>query len=138
MTTSVPLREGVFRETTAGPTLLAGRCPHCDHTAFPAAEHCPNCRAGDQETVELGAEGELLCATVVHMGNQHFPPGYTVGYVTMPHGVRVFSQLANVGEELPAPGTPMTIEIVPMWHADDHDVVAYRFVPAGGKGTSDA
>lgn len=132
MTDPVPLREGLFRETAAGPTLLASRCTACGHTSYPPALRCLDCgREETQETIELGSDGALLCATVVHMGNDRYPPGYTVGYVTMPHGVRVFAQLAiAAGEDVPAPGTPMTLEIVPMWRKQEQDVLAYRFVPS--------
>jgi len=101
--TSVPLREGLFGETDAGPTLMASHCAQCDHTAFPRVDRCTNCRADDQETVEFGGEGKLLCATVVYMGNGRFSPGYSVGYVTMPPGLRVFGQLAFSGTEPPMP-----------------------------------
>lgn len=139
MTNPVPLREGLFRETAAGPTLLASCCTACGHTSYPPAPRCLDCGSEAQEPVELGSEGELLCATVVHMGNNRYPPGYTVGYVTMPHGVRVFAQLAiSAGEDLPAPGTPMTLEIVPMWREQEQDVLAYRFVPAPGKESAHA
>jgi len=128
--TSVPLREGLFGETDAGPTLMASHCAQCDHTAFPRVDRCTNCRADDQETVEFGGEGKLLCATVVYMGNGRFSPGYSVGYVTMPPGLRVFGQLAFSGTEPPMPGTPMRLEIAPLWREGKHDVLAYRFMPA--------
>lgn len=130
MTTPIPLREGLFRETAAGPTLLASRCASCGRTVYPAVLRCLDCGRDGQQTVELGAEGELLCATVVRMGNDRFAPDYVVGYVTMPHGVRVFGQLAGTDGKLPAPKTRMRLEIAPMWRSGDRDVLAYRFTPA--------
>ncbi|HEX7738657.1 MAG TPA: zinc ribbon domain-containing protein [Marmoricola sp.] len=128
MSTQTPVREGLFTETASGPTLLASRCDTCGHTAYPATARCLACGAEDLETVEIGDEGDLLCASVVHMGNGRFAPGYVVGYVVI-DGIRVFAQLDTGGEEPPPPGTSMTLEIVPLWQQDDTDVLAPRFVP---------
>lgn len=137
MTAAIPVREGLFQETDDGPTLLAGRCAQCGRTVFPATEHCLECGHRSIESVELGAEGELLCATVVHMGNGRFEPGYSVGYVMMPHDIRVFSQITTSGEQQLSSGTPMRLEIAPLWREGEQDVLAYRFVPAT-KETKDA
>lgn len=138
MNTQVPLREGLFEQTDSGPTLLASRCTSCGHTAYPVTARCLACGAEEQEALQLGAQGELFCASVVHIGNGRFAPGYVVGYVIMPHGVRVFGQLDTGGEDPPAPGTPMTLEIVPMWQEDGHDVLAPRFVPTARKESTNA
>lgn len=138
MTTPMPLREGLFRETETGPTLLASRCTTCGHLSYPAADWCPECHSDASEIIELGGEGELHAATIVHMGNQRFQPGYAVGYVVMPQGVRIFSQLGVTGDDLPSPGTQMRLEILPLWREDDQDILAYRFVRATRKETPHA
>ena len=131
------LREGLFRSAPDGPTLLAGNCARCGRTAFPTTERCLECGHVGVDVVELGAEGKLLCATVVHMPNGPYTPGHRVGYVVMPHGIRVFSQIGASGEALP-PGTPMRLEIVPLWREDDHEVLGYRFIQSTNKEGSDA
>lgn len=128
--TSTPFREDLFRVGPDGPALLAGRCPRCGRVTFPAPEMCLDCRGGDIETVELGGEAELLCATAVHMPNRHFPPGHAVGFLVLPPGVRVFAQLRQVDHKPFRSGMPMKLEIAPLWREDDNDVLAYRFVPA--------
>lgn len=138
MTETIPVREGLFRESDTGPTLLAGRCGACGRTVFPVTESCLECGHESIETVELGAEGELLCATVVHMGNGRFEPGHSVGYVTMPHDIRVFTQIAVSGDEPLPSGTPMRLEIAPLWREGEQDVLAYRFVPTTGQEALDA
>lgn len=138
MTATIPVREKLFRETEDGPTLLAGQCAECGRIVFPASERCLECGHDGIEIRELGAEGELLCATVVHMGNERFDPGYSVGYMMMPHGVRIFSQTVTDGDEPLASGTPMRLEIAPLWREGEHDVLGYRFIPATNKETKDA
>lgn len=129
-TATTSVREGLFRATDEGPTLLASRCASCGRTAFPTTTTCLGCGSGDPAVVELGAEGSLLCGTTVHMGNGRFDAGYTVGYVTMPHGVRVFTQIRTKGGDVPEVGTAMRLELVSMWQEGEGDVVAHRFVPA--------
>ncbi|SNR53687.1 Zn-ribbon domain-containing OB-fold protein [Blastococcus mobilis] len=129
-TTSTPFREGLFREGPDGPALLAGRCTRCGRVSFPAPDMCLDCRGRELETVELGGEAELLCATTVHMPNRHFPPGHAVGFVVLPGGVRIFTQLRPVEDKPFRSGMPMELEIAPLWREDDADVLAYRFVPA--------
>lgn len=133
MSTPVPIRDGLFAETDDGPVLLASECTTCGHTSFPASSLCLACGAQTQEPVDLGTEGELLSATVVHMGNGRFEPGYTVGYITMRAGIRVFGQLSSSAEGLPALGTRMRVELVPLWREPEHEVLGYRFAPAPGK-----
>lgn len=134
MTMTIPVREGFYRDTDDGPSLLAGRCARCSRITFPRTEHCLECGHDAVQPFELGGKGELLCATVVHMGNGRFSAGYGVGYVMMPHGVRVFSQLAAPrGDRLPAAGTPMRLEIAPLWREGEQDVLAYRFVPTSSE-----
>jgi len=129
-TSSAPFREGLFREGPDGPVLLGGRCTRCGRVSFPASDRCLQCRGQDIEAVELGRDAELLCATTVHMPNRHFPPGHAVGFVALPPGVRLFTQLRPVDGKPFRSGMPMQLEIAPMWREDDTDVLAYRFVPA--------
>lgn len=128
MTTAI--REGLFRESDTGPTLLAAECTTCGRTVFPSTRICLECGGEAIAPVELGALGELLCATVVHMGSGGFKPGYSVGYVMMPRGVRVFTQIVGSGETPLPSGTPMRLEIAPLWPEDKPDVLGYRFTPS--------
>lgn len=137
MTTTVPLREGLFRDTPEGPTLLASRCVDCGQVVFPRQIPCPACRSTEVTTVELGAEGTLLCATTVHMPTQTTTPGDAVGYVIMRHDVRVFTQIDADNDNLPEPGTAMRLRIAALRRDGDTVVLAHRFAPAG-RGQVDA
>lgn len=130
MTEAVPLRPDLFRETPEGPTLLAVRCKSCGQVVFPARDLCLACRSGELTMIELGSDGELLCATTVHMPTQATRPGDAVGYVIMPPGVRVFTQIDKRGDALPEPGTRMKLRIAPLRTDGDTEVLAYRFAPA--------
>ena len=131
MTTSRPLRPGLFRQTSGGPTLLAGRCTACGHIEFPRADRCPQCRADAQKEIDAGDRAELLCATTVEIPSGRLAAGYTVGYVILSCGVRIFSQLASDAAVMAA-GSSMRLEIVPLWQEGDDQVLSYRFRPEGG------
>lgn len=124
-----PIREGLFRETDSGPALLAGECAACGRTTFPSTSICLECGGEEVAPVALGAEGDLLCATVVHMGTGGFSPGYSVGYVVMPGGIRVFTQIVGAGEEPLPSGTRMRLQIAPLWPQDEPDILGYHFIP---------
>lgn len=130
MNETIPVREGLFRETSSGATLLGTKCNSCGHIDFPATNNCLACRSPDLASVELGSEGTLLCETTVHMKTANYAPGYSVGYVSLPNGLRVFSQLRKDGGKPFKVGMPMKLEIATLWQSDGKDVQAYRFFPA--------
>lgn len=93
MSEPVPIQEGLYRDQDGHPALLGSRCRTCGHIHFPKAGTCLACRSSDVDVVELGDEASLFCETTVHMNTPHFPAGYSVGYVTLPGGFRLFTQL---------------------------------------------
>ncbi len=74
------------------PTLLASRCAHCNETFFPLLKVCPRCLEAP-EIITLGDTGTLYTYTVVHVAPKGYATPYVVGYVDMPEGVRLFTQL---------------------------------------------
>lgn len=129
MTETIQLRPGLYREGPDGPTLLGSRCRNCQHVHFPAGETCISCRGKDLEVVDLGGEATLFCQTTVHMKTPHFAAGYQVGYVTLPGGKHVFSQLRAVEGKPFKVGMPMKLEFASLWQEDGKDVQCYRFHP---------
>lgn len=130
MIETVSLRDGLYRNDPIGPSLLGIRCKKCGHIHFPAGTTCLACGSNELDDIELGSDASLFCETTVHMRTPHFPAGYSVGYVTLPSGVLVFSQLRRVDGKPFQVGMPMKLEIATMWQEDGKDVQAYRFYPA--------
>lgn len=130
MTETINLREGLFREAPDGGALLASRCKKCGQLHFPAGSICLACRSNELTEIELSNEGELFCETQVHMKTPRFAAGYYVGYVALPEGIRVFSQLRAVEGKPFKIGMKMKLELVPIFQEDGKDVVAHRFYPA--------
>ncbi|WP_321886178.1 Zn-ribbon domain-containing OB-fold protein [Burkholderia cenocepacia] len=126
---TMPLREGLFRETSQGAVLIGTRCRACGQVHFPATGLCLECLAEDVEECELSREGELFCETTVHMKTAHFSPPYQVGYVKLPEGLKIFAPLRPVEGRPFTVGMKMRVEIASLWSEDGHDVAAYRFYP---------
>lgn len=129
------VREGLYRIEPAGAdslraTLLGSRCGRCGHVDFPPAAACLSCRADEVHPIDLGNEGTLFCETTVHVPTPRFPAGYSVGYVTLPRGIRVFTPLRRAEGKPFEIGMPMAMELVPLWREEGLDVFAHRFYPS--------
>lgn len=129
MNETIDVKEGIFRQTTQGGVLIGARCSACGQVHFPAVALCLACLGESVEEVELSREGELFCETTVHMSTANFSPPYSVGYVKLPEGVKLFTPLRSVESKPFKVGMRMSLELVPMWSEDGKDVIAYRFYP---------
>jgi uncharacterized OB-fold protein len=129
--TQVPLKPGLFEEVGGQPALIGSRCRACGQVLFPAQTTCLNCLSEDVERIRLGREGTLYTYTIVYMASEHFPPPYAVGWIEMPEGLRIFSQIRGWQEQPLKIGMRMKISIEPLWQDGDNEVVGFVFRPAG-------
>jgi uncharacterized OB-fold protein len=130
MTTTIDVRAGIFRQTPQGKRLSGSRCGHCGTTHFPPTALCFACLSEAVEEVALDPVGTLFSYTTVYMKTAHFEPPYSIGYVDLPEGVRVFAPLRTDSTADLAVGQKMQIEIGPLWsEADGTPVIGYRFHP---------
>jgi benzoylsuccinyl-CoA thiolase BbsA subunit len=81
-----------------GPPYLKGyRCKRCGKLWFPKFMPCPDpdCWSEDLEVTPLSRRGKIYSATDVYIGQlsmKDYVP-FIVGYVDLPEGIRIFSQL---------------------------------------------
>lgn len=76
-----------------GPVLVGGHCKSCDARTFPAYPVCPKCMSEDVEHQDMPKTGTVYAASIVHVGPAKWHRPFTVGYVDLDNGVRVFSHL---------------------------------------------
>lgn len=76
-----------------GPVLVGGHCKSCDTHTFPAYPVCPKCMSEDIEHEDMPKTGTVYAASTVHVGPAKWHKPFTVGYVDLDNGVRVFSHL---------------------------------------------
>jgi len=130
MKTRVPFREGLFEETSGKGSLVGARCKQCGQIIFPGRETCLNCLGHDLETIHLSQNGKLFTYTIVHMPSEHFEPPYAVGWIEMPEGVRIFSQIRGWREHPLATGMEMELHFETLWEEEEKEVIGYVFRPS--------
>lgn len=129
MAEKVPLKEGLFKESQDGGTLLGNRCTSCGKIFFPKAQICFECGHEELAEVQLSRRGILYSYTIGHMPSRHFMPPYAVGYVDLPEEVRVFAPLVTT-EQIPLTvGMEMDLVIDKLWEEGDKEIIGYRFKP---------
>jgi uncharacterized OB-fold protein len=127
--TERPVREGLFRNSGDGPTLLGKKCTACGHVEFPGGKICTSCLAEAPAEIELSRDGELFCETTVHMRSPNFAAPYRVGYVRLPEGLMLFAPLRPIEGRPLTVAARMRLELAPLWQHEGVDVIGYRFYP---------
>lgn len=88
-----------------GPVLVGARCTKCSTRTFPfpAVPVCPSCMSEDVVEEEMSRTGTLYTASTVHVGAARWHKPFTLGYVDLDNGVRVFSRItgkAAIGDKV--------------------------------------
>jgi uncharacterized OB-fold protein len=134
--TRVPVAEGLFAETSAGPRLLGSRCATCGTPYFPKVAICrnPSCAAGAIEDAEFGPKGTLWSYTI-----QYYPPPppakydepyqpYAMGMIDLPEGLRVLSRISTDDVSAVVAGSPVELVLEKLYTAPDgNDVITWKF-----------
>ncbi len=128
----VSFRPGELEVTGPGTGHLIGsRCGSCGAHYFPRRQACARCLSPEMETVPLSAEGTLYTYTVVRQSIPVFEVPYVLGYVDLPEGVRLMSQIAGCDPDDVRIGMPLVLSIEPFGEDEDgNELTGYRFRPA--------
>ncbi len=111
--------KNLFVEVDDQIRLRASECAKCGRRFFPPKVRCPECLQSGLSSVALGTKGILYSYTTVHIPSRNFKPPYTVGYVELDEGVRVFGQIRTREGESLAIGSPMETVIDYLWKRPD-------------------
>ena len=120
-------QSGLFETGEGGPWLLGARCRSCGRSFYPQAARCLDCLAADLDPVRLSRDGTLECFTTVQMPSARIAPPYSVGYVRLPEGLRVFAPL-DVSDRTLDVGMKMRLAGYRLGGKPDESL-AYCFVP---------
>jgi uncharacterized OB-fold protein len=132
MKNRVPFKEGLFEEV-AGKWVLKGcRCRQCGEIIYPIRNVCLNCSNRDLEMLDLSRKGKLYSFTIVHMPSEHFQPPYAIGWIELPEGIRIFSQIRGWEEHPLKTGMDMELSIEKLWDEEEREVIGYTFRPFYG------
>jgi hypothetical protein len=136
----IPVAEGLFAETAAGPRLIGSRCAGCNTPYFPKAAVCHNPECGDSRMQEatFGPRGTLWSCAI-----QDYPPPaparydapyqpYAVGVVDLADGLRVLGRMSTGDPRRLAVGMDVELVLEPLCRAENGDeVITWKFRPLG-------
>lgn len=131
----IPFKEGLFTWPVAPgeqPFLLGNRCEPCGKIYFPKVTLCPRClNEKTLEEVKLGPKGKLYTYTIVRVPSPGFKVPYAFGYIDLPGGIRVCSQISAVEplEEQLKLGMDMELTIGQVREEAGKSIIGYLFRP---------
>ena len=106
--------------------LLIQRCGGCGVLRHPPRPMCPNCHSLDWDVVEASGRGAVYSFVMPrHPQMPFFDEGYIVVLVELEEGIRLVSNLVDVGADDVSIGMPVQVR----FDAFDGDVVLPVFVP---------
>ena len=118
------VHETALRQAAHGWTLMGSRGRVSGHVNFPPQPMCTE-DFGETDLVELPRGGVLYAHTVVRLKTAHFDPPYSVGYVDLDDGTRVYAPIE--GNDL-RNGDRMSLWAGTMWEEEGQPVIAFKFV----------
>ena len=123
----------LFIEKDSEIRLRGSECPNCRRRFFPPKARCPECLRSGLGSVALDTRGTLYSHTTVYIPSRNFKPPYTVGYVELDEGVRIFGQIrVREGEPLTI-GSSIKMVIDYLWKRPDGESVSgYLFELVSG------
>lgn len=76
--------------------LIGGCCTRCATRTFPAYIVCPACMAEEVAEEIMPRQGIVYSYSIIRVGPPKWKKPFTVGYVDLENGVRVFAHLRGV------------------------------------------
>jgi len=78
--------------------LTGSKCKSCGKIFFPKKRVCTNCLSIDNmESENLSKRGKLISYTINYVGTPGFDPPYAFGYIELPEGIWLYSELIVKG-----------------------------------------
>ena len=126
---SIPFREGLFSSESGKVFLVGNRCTACGQSFFPSRPFCFSCLGKEMQTVKLDSRGRLYSFTTSYIPSPHFEAPYTVGWVDLKEGIRLFAPIALSRTEELKMNMEMELVIEELWREDNSSVMGYKFRP---------
>ena len=121
------VEKGLFTEKEDA--LLGRKCKACHRILPPLTEMCYQCFSSDLEGIPLSKKGKLFSYTIVHIPAKNIQPPYAIGWIELPEGVVVTSQIKGWQEKPLEIGMNMEFRVEKLWDEGGDEVIGYRFQP---------
>lgn len=129
----IPFKEGLFTWPEAPGDqayLLANKCNSCGKVYFPKVALCPDCLKEDSlEELKLSRRGKLYTYTVVRVPSPGFKVPYAFGYIDLPEGIRVCSQVSTAEFDKLKLGMEMELVLGQVREEEGKAIIGYLFQP---------
>jgi uncharacterized OB-fold protein len=109
--------------------LYGGSCTACAGKFFPNTKRCPVCLSEQVERIRLSREGKLYSFSVVRVDSSGMRAPYTIGYVDLFDGPRVFAHIAGREDEPLKPDATVQLTYGPLPLKNQETVLTYKFEP---------
>lgn len=120
----------LLMKDTAELRLKGSKCRSCNKVFFPAVSRCLECLKTNLAEIPLSNTGRLYSYTTVHIPSKNFKPPYTIGYVELEEGVRMFGQIRLKEDQSLKIGLSIKMLIDYLWEEQDGKKIAsYFFEP---------
>jgi uncharacterized OB-fold protein len=126
----IPFKENILGEQEGKPRMLGTHCGKCGRYSFPFRQICVFCHSREVQKTFLSPRGKLHTYTICRVPVPNTTPPYALGYIDLPEGMMVFSQLAQWDEKELKIG--MEMELVQEKLKTDkegNEVYTYKFRP---------
>jgi len=125
----LPFREGLFIEESNKAYLIGNKCESCGRIFYPSRPFCFDCSGTKMQKAKFGNKGKLYSFTICHMPSLHFEAPYTVGWIDVDEGIRIFAPIKISENQSVEVGMDMELVIDELWQEEDKSVAGYRFRP---------
>jgi benzoylsuccinyl-CoA thiolase BbsA subunit len=126
------VEEGWFKDFGEGLALKGGRCQGCGKICFPTKPVCPVCFDSEQQEVPLNKRGKLHTFARSHMGPSGIRTPFTIGFIDLPEGIKLFSLLTQCEPWDEVLKVDMEMEMVIETIRRDEEgteIIGYKFRP---------
>jgi len=133
MKTRKLIEEAWFHDFGQGLSLTGGRCPSCGKTFFPTKPVCPSCFHDGLQKVPMSGKGRLHTFARSHMGPAGLQTPYTIGFIELREGIKLFSLLTQCDpwDEVLVVGMEMEMVIETIREDEEgNEIVGYKFRPS--------
>lgn len=112
----------------AGRQVLVGsECKACGTRSWPGRSVCNRCGSPDLVEADLAVTGALIAYTIVHVARPGLPAPYILGQVLLQDGVRIYSHVRGLGEQVRVP-VPVQLTVA----SEEDALPRFWFEPVAG------
>ncbi len=126
-------KEGLFASAgNSGPEphLIGVQCLSCGKYAFPFRQTCIFCHSEEVKRTFLSRTGKIHTFTICRVPVPNFSTPYAIGFIDLPEGVRILSQLTGWSEKDLQVGGEVEMVIGKIKeNPDGREILSYQFRP---------